>query len=400
MFEMSAVSSPGAATFPDRPMWLGEMASLTKYDENLIKPAVLFADTIHLYSDRLDMMAMAKSDFLRVGTMPLRTIYNYVGVSARAEPEELQCLGVDAGVLARPEDLVPFWSSDDSPDFEQVHTFAATYESQIEEVRQASLRLYAARLHDLQSAPLKALADEGILTESGWAAGEDDAWSLAWTDPDEFFVRIVDDLVRSSSQWGDAVLLEPGTRMLLTKKDQAKIGVPVGISAPLLAASLIGRLPGVQEVEISELIEIRGDLAAYLVPFRAEVLNLAAEVASDASRDAGTTMVAVDRLWHAKVNPILAELEAKVRKGGYPRQLLNAFGDDTQSLAASGASVVLATGSIYAGIGVLLPAAAAATVPFVRALKATLAARDDIRENRMYFLYEARRRVGAAKRRS
>lgn len=126
--------------------------------------------------------------------------------------------------------------------------------------------------------------------------------------------------------------------------------------------------------------------------FRAEVITLSAQLGGQ--DDAPASSDTIDRASHARVSPILKELDAKVRRGGYPRRLLGAFADDIGAQAATGASVLLAAGSTVTGVGALLPAAAAAaSVPFLRALPNRLKVRDELRGNRLFFLHEAARQI-------
>jgi hypothetical protein len=55
--------------------------------------------------------------------------------------------------------------------------------------------------------------------------------------------------------------------------------------------------------------------------------------------------------------------------------------------------VALAAGSTFAGLGALIPAAAAAAYPFVHALNERLKAGEEIKKNRLFFLYDLERRV-------
>ena len=57
---------------------------------------------------------------------------------------------------------------------------------------------------------------------------------------------------------------------------------------------------------------------------------------------------------------------------------------------------MLAAGTVFAGVGALVPAVAAAAFPFVRALNETLKTRDEARKNRLYFLFKAQRDVNRA----
>jgi hypothetical protein len=373
-------------------MWSTDLKSLTRYDEDLIKPAILFADRIDLRSDRLDMAAMVTSDAMRYQNMPMRSLWAYIGISYRCDPAELELIGIPQSLLAPREDVAGF-IQDPSTNQPRLQPFWATHEVQVAEVAHALFELCRSRYRALSSPSLDRLVETGLLTVSGWSAGDDDPWTLAWTEDIEFFARIIDDLLDGMSSWGDAVLIEPGSRMLLPA-DRLP-GPSTGPTPGELAGSLVARLPGLDEITIEELTEIRSDLEDYLAGFRAEVIAMSEEVgASSKSCGSAERSDVIDRAWHARVSPILKELDAKVKRGSYPRQLLGAFAEDIGAQAASGASVLLAAGTAVAGVSTLLPAAAAASVPFLRALNSRLKARDELRENRLFFLYEAGRMIG------
>ncbi len=388
MFKITVISSPGAAKFPYDPMWATDLKILTQYDENLVKPAILFAEQIDLRSDRLDMVAMVTSRAMSLRFMPMRTFYAYVGLSARNDPKEIELLGLSPDILARPEDVEQFF--DGSPmSMPAIRAFWKSHESRLQEAVAAIGEIHRQRHVDLSSRPLNQLVESGLLTTTGWAVGDDDPWALAWTDEAEFFGRIIDDLIGSMSSWGSAVLIEPGTRTFLPGPWPRRHAELAPSSPESLAIGLLARLPALKELPIEDLVEIRSDLKDYLVPFRAEVIAMSEELAAEDHPPKGSDATsAIDHLWHRRVRPIMAEMDAKVKRDGYPRQLLNAFSEDAGSVVSAGASVLLAAGSIYAGVGSLIPAAAAASVPFVRALNASLKARDSIREQRLYFLYQ------------
>ncbi|NTW38631.1 MAG: hypothetical protein HGA44_01890 [Cellulomonadaceae bacterium] len=396
MFSVTTVSSPSTARYPRDPMWSTDLPSLTRYDEDLVKPAILFADRIDLRSDRLDMAAMVKSDAMKYRSMPMRSLWAYIGICYRRDRTELEMIGVAEGQLASRDEVDAFMeaASTSEPHLEE---FWARHETQISEVAHALFELCRTRYTALSSPALDRLVEAGMLTVSGWSAGDDDPWTLAWTDDDEFLARIIDDLLANMNSWGDAVLIESGSRFLLPAGRLPAL--PATPTPEDIASSLVARIPGLREITIDELVEIRSDLDDYLAAFRAEVITMSKDLAAEQHGGSLEPVDVIDRAWHANVSPILKDLDTKVKRGSYPRQLLGAFAEDIGTQAASGASVLFAAGSALAGVGTLLPAAAAASVPFLRALNSRLKARDDLRDHRLFFLYEANRRIGEGSRR-
>jgi hypothetical protein len=405
VFDLDIVSSPHAALYPEVKLWSSDMRTLAEYDENLVKPAILFADSIKLWSERIDMIDSNASRSFAVARMPMRTVYHYLAICYRRDPTEIDSLGLDPSMLISKEDAAVFFHARDSIPKDILTEFIETHESQIDEVADATLAVLRSRHIDLSSAALRSLRDEGILSVSGWANGDNDVWSLAWEDEDAFFNRSYLDLVLSLPRSRNAVLLEPGAAFYLSGPGSQLApgdahsanarGIEGGedkLTPTSLAFGMIGRLPGLSEVSIPDLIEIRRDLQDYLTPFRAEAASMAEALSAESLEPEDLERV-LTRQWHVKVNPILSELDHKVRRGDYPRNLLAAFSEDKTAIASSAASLVLASGTLVAGLSTLIPAVAAASVPFVKAWNDTLKARDDVTQNRLYFLYQAKERI-------
>jgi len=148
------------------------------------------------------------------------------------------------------------------------------------------------------------------------------------------------------------------------------------------------------ELSIEEIIDLRESLSDYLPAFRAAMIELSGEVAKQTDTDLQSLASEIDFYWQRDLAPALQEISHEVSRARYPRKLLSAFASDKTALAGTASAVVLAAGSVFAGAGTLIPAAAAAAFPFVRALNDVLHSRDDVRANRLYFLYEVQKRIG------
>lgn len=400
MFSIDVASAP---TFlhPTTPMWDQPLDELRAYDEDLVKPLVLFADKITLRSERVDMMSLLKSSAFSASVMPLRRVLKYVFASLKPDPEELALYGLTVDVLAdaadaavvrdalRPDQIGRSGSGDDLLRFEE------KYGTRMIEFTDAVVGTLRGRWESLSSPDLQQLAGTGILEIKGWAAGRDSPFELAWREELEFLLSSMDDLEHELSGSNGAVMLEPGSQFFLSSKimdEQGNSGR--GINLPsTMAASFINRLPGLQSASLSELIDVRNDLSDYLVPFRASMANMAKDVSDSSGESPDGILVEIERRWSSEIAPVIHELGVKTRRGGYPRELLNVLTQDKGSLASSATAITLAAGSVAAGLSALIPAAAAATYPFVKALKETLRERESRQDNRLYLLYAAQQRL-------
>lgn len=394
MFEIDVMSDPGAATAYLTPMWDAEHRSLSKYDVDLVKPMLLFADKISLRSQREDMLAVVRGRIFVVQRMPMRRVFNYIGLCERRDPDELLVLGLPESALA------PRAETDRvQTDMEQVPAFARQYDAQISDAANAIERVWSQREKQLSLEDLAPAVERDLVSVSGWRESGTDPWSLAWSDENDFFALAPDELIDQLVDRPNAVMFEPGSRMTLGDSladGGTLIASPATqplVSPISVAAALFARLPTMASVPVGELLEIRDDLHDYLAPFRAGMVDLAEQISSEPDLDEKAMAQRIERCWYRDIDPALQELRNKARNSGYPRQLLATFSEDKGSLIGATSSVVLAAGSLVAGVATLLPAMAAASVPFVRALNGRLKERDDLKGNRLYFLYKLQDRL-------
>lgn len=398
LFALDLVTAP-TYQYPTTPMWEQPMGDLRTYDENLVKPLVLFADRITLRSERIDMLSLIQSVAFRTSRMPMRRIWQYMAASSARDERLLAQLGLPSSNLAQPEDVNALMAleasneGDHTARMEALHRFERKYSPQIEEFSQATLDLLEKRRDQLTSPGLETLVELGILDVTGWSAGQNDAWSLAWQPELDFLLDNIDDVENYLRGSEGAVMLEPGSSFFL--------GVgPVNTTAPRtmdlpahLAASFISRLPGLKSADLGELIEVRDDLKDYLTPFRASMATMAKDVADAVGERPEALISEIEVRWARDVAPVLQELAVKAKRGSYPRELLNVVTEDKGALASTAASIVLAAGSAAAGLATLIPAAAAASYPFAKALKEMVEEREMREDNQLFFLYSAQQRL-------
>lgn len=398
MFTLDVVTAP-TFRYPKTPMWDQPLDEVREYDENLIKPLVLFADRIKLRSERMDMLALIRSSAFQTSGMPMRRLWRYIGASSTADANLLARLELSQDVLADRSDVDAFISMrpvderDRTSYVEALGQFERKYASQIDQFSRASLAVLRNHHDQLLSPALESLVEAGILDITGWSAGDDDVWSLAWQEELDFLVNSIDDVARSLRESDGAVMLEPGSSFFLGA-GPAAASASQALNMPAhLAAAFVGRLPGLESASLAELLEVRDDLSDYLIPFRACMATMAKEVSEAVGESPDSLASEVETRWVRDVAPILHELALRTRRGGYPRELMNVLTQDTRSMASAASSIVLAAGSAAAGLAALVPAAAAAAYPFARALKEVVQGREARQDNQLYFLYSAQRHL-------
>jgi hypothetical protein len=160
-----------------------------------------------------------------------------------------------------------------------------------------------------------------------------------------------------------------------------------------LAAGLLSALPSFPLADMSEILDIRADLAGPLTNFRAAVLDLAAEMHAEAYDE--DFAAHVDDVWTARVAPELEAIRAAVVENSYLGRLARLAVDAKGTLAAEagGLGVVLGVGG-RAGVAA---GAAIALSTGRRALQAALDREEAMRgtsQRQFWFMYAAERRLG------
>jgi hypothetical protein len=399
MFEIDVISEPSASFLnSDGMVRNADIASVTRYDEGLLKPALLIADQVRLVTLREDLARFVVSDAFINSQMPMRYIRIFAQMSLTRVKNNYEQIGLRDSDLASQDDARALLDGK----MEGLETFGKKYNDQILKYREAYARLLRQRRDDLKSTGMTKAQQQGILHVVPWCEEEMTPYELAWVDyMDEYLPTAMEGLVRRlTSRSGIPALLEPGAEQALASLGGVEERVPQAEhkfgASTVIATALAARLPGLDRMQVEEVLDLRDDLADYLVPFRAHVMHLADDIAGADGVTPREMAQEIDYRWHRDINPALQELTATMGRGSYRRNLLNAFSEDKTTMLTTGSSLVLAAGTVFAGVGALVPAVAAAAFPFVRALNETLKTRDEARKNRLYFLFKAQRDVNRA----
>jgi hypothetical protein len=420
IFDVNVISDPSSALAPNTPMWNTDLTAFARYDVTLLKPVLLFAESVTLRTFRADMLSMTDADEFQFTIMPMRRVNRFLYLSKDRNYDELEYLGIQESILApsaearRVDQTIKRRRERDGAWFEYLLKFAEKYSSSINELSRATAKRLSERREALATKDLDHAVGTGLLSVVGWGteAAErysdewfNQRWLQAWiTDQDFFeygFIRLLEALSDNST----ATMFEPGSQMMLSvlssdsthnvrnTRAKKKRALESNLTSADMAASVIGRLPGLDELTVAEILDIRRDLGEYLPAFRAAMIDLADEISSSKSPQPPEMASKIDKAWEQKISPVLNGMEIYARQHGYPRQLLNVFAEDKGALAGAVSSVGLAAGSLVAGAITFAPAILAASIPFIKALNAVLRGRDELENNRLYFLYKLKKEL-------
>lgn len=395
MFIVDVISEPLAMMRSIRGFDDIDLHQITTYDLSLVKPALLFADRVNLVSYRIDLQAQVVSDAFRNSRMPMRYIHAYAALTLRLEEKELEWIGMPHDMLCSKEDAEALFERRMS-----LVEFASKYDDQIRLHQRLVGRILRARRDALLSDELDLAVRRNILDCSSWNLAVPSPYEMSWPDVREAYLpNAIATVVHRLATSKGVPLLEPGAelqlRQVLGRKGVVKaVRSHESLRAPVaIATAITSSLPGLNELSVAEIIELRESLSDYLPAFRAAMIELSGEVSKQTVSDAASLASEIDLYWQRDISPVLQDISREVSRAQYPRRLLSAFSSDKSVLAGTASAVVLAAGSIFAGAGTLIPAAAAAAFPFVKALNDTINSRDDIRKNRLYFLYAVQQRI-------
>jgi hypothetical protein len=149
------------------------------------------------------------------------------------------------------------------------------------------------------------------------------------------------------------------------------------------AAAFMSRLPAFPGASVSEVLDIRDELRAPLVRFRAGVTETTHSLAARSYE--GEFAGKVEQIYVEKVGPALLEIGEAVQANRYLRELLGEATTDMKTILTGVLTFGLARTSDMAP---LIAGGAAAATAAVTAAWNTAAERRRIRQQRFYLLYE------------
>jgi hypothetical protein len=154
------------------------------------------------------------------------------------------------------------------------------------------------------------------------------------------------------------------------------------------AARFMGHLPAFERASIAEVLDVRQELRAPLVRFRAAMITMERTIESAAYE--ADFVDRVDELYHEQVAPALQEIDERVRDNSYLQQLVGELVPELKTIVGS----VLAVGTVAAvdlpslitGV-VATPAARSVIAASVAALQKQRHEGKAISQHTLYFLY-------------
>jgi hypothetical protein len=388
-FEIDIFSDPLATLFPTTRMWeVPDYSALSRYDAELVKPALLFADHVRLITFRETMRDMVYSRSATTYVMPMRRLANFVHLAIRRDPEELKSLQIDPAKLPSPEEARELWAAVGRREFSLWEKYADAVDDLDDRVQ----LIWGARYRDLEATELTLPMSSELLSVEGWLETLPRDHNALAINTDVMAQVAVESFVKMVTESSGRSMLDAGADWTLQsgrprKRKPSRGRHGAWQASTMLAANAIVRIPGIDRLPIAELLDVKESLHDYLPAFRAEMIRLGDDVAAEGNASAEQIVNEVEHRYHRDIAPVVAEIRQQVAAAAFPRRLLNTMTSERDSLTALGGAVLLAAGSVATGLSTLVPAVAAATYPFAKAMAASMTGRDDVKRNRLYFLY-------------
>lgn len=385
MFEISVFSNPVTGLVGEGGYLPPEDFPLvTKYDEDLVRPALLLADKVTLRSHRIDLVSGLIRDH-NILRYPVPVLSRSIGISERRDPQELALLRVRESDLLSEREIQEFEAvlksrGEDGEDWARAMDRA-------EPIRDALAAFFRSQGDALTSQPLIALRGQGLIEEQPWdptprtqpqklidlEKGEDTAWERE-------FLTMVDDVANAPV----SVMMDGSVQGYLSRfpNGDSRLDSAATVSG---AASLMGMVEGVSQMPLDEIADVRSDLAPYLAPFRSFMLEVAgnADIADVPAAEQQRRLILA---WEKEVAPAVAELEAQVRLASFRRNAIDLFASRGEALKTLGVAVGVAVAAGFAGFTTLSAGVALAT-PMLDAFVSSVRQKQNAKRARAYFVH-------------
>ncbi|WP_157744639.1 hypothetical protein [Micromonospora viridifaciens] len=365
------------------------VAASPEYDTQIVKPALLFADRVHLVSSRSTIHHYIGVSAQRITSAPLWQLYEFLTLSTGRHLKHQRILGIDAKDLADPAEahamldaLIKVDNSREGRGLwnELILPFWSKHRDKIEVVVDACLRKAHERHDMLIASEIRQAIDRGVLSIQGWGSdvSPDDQENVFIED---FLAECLNGVIERLRSPSRVALLDPGVAGAT-----GDVGTASSSRRPsFIANEMLSRLVGLHDLPVVEVLDLREDLKDYLPHFRSEMIRLAEEIAQSEIEEEIPAIL--DRRWHRDILPALEEIRREVAAARYPRRLLDAVTSDPVAITSSVGALTVAAGGLAFGLNALAPAIFAAAPAFLRA-KADQSQRiEKARTNKLFFLY-------------
>jgi hypothetical protein len=352
-------------------------------ETRLVKAAILYADSVILFSPAAAMLASAE----QLGTLDDDQMMGFLRLAAPALGEG----EVIAQACAEYERLRAKRRRS-KEEIQQILGFQQLLRGATRDLAAASENLISqAGGDELSVAIAHGLVQVDPLVDAQPPPGVETNDDLAETYLDKLGSLLVDPHIYPLFDDSAGALVREGLA-------EGLFTVPAGAARrgtqAATAASFVERMPALPRASMSDIIDVRSGLDEPLSRFRRAIIQLARVV--DATFPQADLDDAIRDVYAADVEPVLQEIAATFARDAYLRELMAVVTDDVHKIITEGAGLALgALGFAH------LPAVAAASVGLTSAAASTAfktgarvkGKRAEAEQNQLYLLYTAEKEL-------
>ena len=400
---IQVISDPIEAIGKDSYDQVEHWSDAARYDEEIIKPALLLADEVFLRSWRLDVIETFRTEgtaFLN----PVPLVSRIVGAIRRNDPGELTYLRIKESEVhhlrARAKALGLLDGPRDSPsDYEGIQDLFL--DPLMFEISKRNLEGLERMMDEFKSDPLETLTRQGIITQTAW---DERPWMNL---PESQYRRVLDPngpdgsatygmaRIRAALSASEAqLLLDP---QLVNSIANADHSITSDILILRNANELLHLVDELSTATLDELIDVRKELSPYLASFRSFILGHSRNFDLDPETSPEQLNRAATLYWDTYVEPELRELLQGKKSQSLRRNVVRVVTNGPDAAIGVGLGLAAALGSGAMGVSALAGSAVGALPVLIRAVGATLEAHSAQRTSGAYFLFEAKKRLGRRK---
>ncbi|WP_193661868.1 hypothetical protein [Nocardioides kribbensis] len=367
--------------------------SVARYDEEVVKPALLLADHIRLRTWRVDLLSNEAVESWK-SRLPVPLAATVHGVLVRNSPAELELYGIDDRLHRELRLVVDMYGSRTGFPEERLLNSEA-----ISQFANNKLTYHRQNARSLESKALQALQEQGIVEELPWDPRGREGRSIPEASF-EFRTNAADagwiDLVETLQGNGDSgsVMLDAGIGERVSGS-HGMISDPRSANVLRNASDLMAMIDGLSDATLDEVVDLRADLAEHMTPFRRFIMRKGADIPADSSMPLAERRRLVSLAWENEVAPSIDELKNRIDSRPFRRNLGRTLAEGPDAAIGIGVGIAAAAAAGTVGVTALAGFGVAALPTIVKAAAATFKDRADANEHEAFFVYEAHKRLRA-----
>lgn len=390
--EIEVVSDPAWAVYQGAdPPLIGAAHHMADHDEQLTKPALLYADKVTLRSGSFLALASLNEHLVEFA-MPLKAVIHTMAQLSNSGIHEslINEFDIPSASLISPSEAAVLFEDLRKVSHQgvvelvrrQIDQTSGRLEYSIDALRFAiheeASNLFDSNLSEAEQAGILSIKQNSpVPLNTARTVGE--YWDGEHAGA--FMERELDAMISLLRDSSAVLMLDPGSARFAPVRESPSTTV-LQTSANF-GVSLLGQLPQIRKATVAEILDLREELAGPLTRFRGAMV--------EAAKDSGKGSSDSDLAEHLKVlqmgeiEPALLELDELIAENSYTGELLKRVTDPAGIATATGSLIVAATASGVPPVQ-LIASVLGLGIPAVRAYVGQRSEEMKIQRHKFYIL--------------